>query len=177
MLSAGFCILSENHYICLNLIVVFMELWLIWMLAALGLLLVEILTPGFAAACLSIGCLFSCVLSAIAPDTLNWQIALFVVGSLLSFVFVRPFALKVLSRRADRKGGYKSNMESLIGREATVIETIPAEDVGRVKVDGDEWQAVLAREEENEPREDVPAGSKVTIVSYDSIILTVRRIK
>ncbi len=151
-----------------------MDLWLIWMLAALLLFLVEIFTPGFAAACLSIGCLFSCILSAVAPDTLNWQIALFVVGSLLAFIFVRPFALKVLSRRAERKGGYKSNMESLIGREATVIETIPGEDVGRVKVDGDEWQAVLSREESPEPREDVPVGAKVTIVSYDSIILTVK---
>lgn len=145
------------------------------MLAALLLLLVEIFTPGFAAACLSIGCLFSCVLSAVAPDTLNWQIGLFIIGSLLSFIFVRPFALKVLSRRADRKGGYKSNMESLIGREAVVVEKIPAEDVGRVKIDGDEWQAVLARDEENEPREDVPVGAKVTIISYDSIILTVRK--
>ncbi len=144
-----------------------MDLWLIWMLAALLLFLVEIFTPGFAAACLSIGCLLSCVLAAIAPETVNWQIGLFVIGSLLSFIFVRPFALKVLSRRAERKGG-------LIGREATVIEMIPAEDVGRVKIDGDEWQAVLAREEDNEPRQDVPVGAKVIIVSYDSIILTVR---
>lgn len=151
-----------------------MDLWLIWMLAALLLFLVEIFTPGFAAACLSIGCLFSCVLAAVAPDTLNWQIGLFVVGSLLSFIFVRPFALKVLSRRAERKGGYKSNMESLIGREATVIEMIPAEDVGRVKIDGDEWQAVLAREDDNEPRRDIQVGEKVIIVSYDSIILTVK---
>ena len=45
-----------------------MDLWLIWMLAALLLFLVEIFTPGFAAACLSIGCLFSCVLAAIAPE-------------------------------------------------------------------------------------------------------------
>ena len=78
------------------------------------------------------------------------------------------------SRRAERKGGYKSNMESLIGREATVIEMIPAEDVGRVKIDGDEWQAVLAREDDNEPRRDIQVGEKVIIVSYDSIILTVK---
>ena len=149
-----------------------MDLWLIWMLAALLLFLIEIFTPGFAVACLSIGCLCSCVLAAIAPATLNWQIALFVVASLLAFLFVRPFALKVLSKRAERKGQYKSNMESLIGRKATVIEEIPAEDVGRVKVDGDEWQAVLSREIDD--RQDIPVGAKVVIVSYDSIILTVK---
>lgn len=149
-----------------------MDLWLIWMLAALVLFLIEIFTPGFAVACLSIGCLCSCVLAAIAPATLNWQIALFVVASLLAFLFVRPFALKILSRRAERKGEYKSNMESLIGRTATVIEEIPAEDVGRVKVDGDEWQAVLSREIDD--RQDIPVGAKVVIVSYDSIILTVK---
>lgn len=149
-----------------------MDLWLIWMLAALVLFLIEIFTPGFAVACLSIGCLCSCVLAAIAPATLNWQIALFVVASLLAFLFVRPFALKILSRRAERKGEYKSNMESLIGRKATVIEEIPAEDAGRVKVDGDEWQAVLSREIDD--RQDIPVGAKVVIVSYDSIILTVK---
>ena len=149
-----------------------MDLWLIWMLAALVLFLIEIFTPGFAVACLSIGCLCSCVLAAIAPETLNWQIALFVVASLLAFLFVRPFALKILSRRAERKGEYKSNMESLIGRKAAVIEEIPAEDVGRVKVDGDEWQAVLSREIDD--RHNIPVGAKVVIVSYDSIILTVK---
>ena len=149
-----------------------MDLWLIWMLAALVLFLIEIFTPGFAVACLSIGCLCSCVLAAIAPATLNWQIALFVLASLLAFLFVRPFALKILSRRAERKGEYKSNMESLIGRKATVIEEIPAEDAGRVKVDGDEWQAVLSREIDD--RQDIPVGAKVVIVSYDSIILTVK---
>lgn len=149
-----------------------MDLWLIWMLAALVLFLIEIFTPGFAVACLSIGCLCSCVLAAIAPATLNWQIALFVVASLLAFLFVRPFALKILSRRAERKGEYKSNMESLIGRKATVIEEIPAEDAGRVKVDGDEWQAVLSREIDD--RHNIPVGAKVVIVSYDSIILTVK---
>ena len=152
-----------------------MDLWLIWMLAALLLFLIEIFTPGFAVACLSIGCLCSCVLAAIAPATLNWQIAIFVVASLLAFLFVRPFALKVLSKRAERKGQYKSNMESLIGRTATVIEEIPAEEVGRVKVDGDEWQAVLSRENDDiRPRENIPVGAKVVIVSYDSIILTVK---
>lgn len=151
-----------------------MDLWLIWMLAALLLFLVEIFTPGFAVACLSIGCLCSCVLAAIAPATLNWQIAVFAVASLLAFVFIRPFALKVLSRKAERKGGYKSNMESLIGRKAVVIEDIPSEDVGRVKVDGDEWQAVLSREIPSEERRDIHVGEKVVIVSYDSIILTVK---
>ena len=88
---------------------------------------------------------------------------------------MRPFALKVLSKRAERKGQYKSNMESLIGRTATVIEEIPAEDAGRVKVDGDEWQAVLSRENDDiRPRENIPVGAKVVIVSYDSIILTVK---
>lgn len=154
-----------------------MEVWLIWMLVALLLILVEIFTPGFAFACFSIGCLFSCILSAFSHDALNWQIAIFIVTSLLSFIFVRPFALKILSKRAERKGNYQSNMESLIGREAIVIEKIPAEDVGRVKVDGDTWQAVIARGENDDMRRDILEGEKVEIVSYDSIILTVKPIE
>ena len=74
------------------------------MLAALLLFLIEIFTPGFAVACLSIGCLCSCVLAAIAPATLNWQIAIFVVASLLAFLCVllhSKFCPKGLSARVN----------------------------------------------------------------------------
>ena len=58
-------------------------------------------------------------------------------------------------------------MDALIGREVRVAEDIPAGGIGRVRIDGDSWQA-----QSNDGRE-IAAGERVRVLSYDSIILTV----
>ena len=61
-----------------------------------------------------------------------------------------------------------SNADALIGRVGTVITPIFPGQSGYVKVDGDEWKAVA------EMPETIEQGSKVEIISRDSIIVTVR---
>ena len=63
-------------------------------------------------------------------------------------------------------------MEALIGKEAVVTKSIEPGMTGRVKVDGDSWQA-RARH----PQESFLVGDRVRIHSYDSIILTIEKIK
>ena len=63
-----------------------------------------------------------------------------------------------------------SNMDALIGRVVETVEDIPQHGVGRVKVDGDRWQARCNGDME------VPAGSRVRITGYDSIILEVEKL-
>ena len=60
-------------------------------------------------------------------------------------------------------------MDNLIGRKAIVTEKIESDGFGRVKIDGDDWKARFEDESEAE------VGEKVTIVSYESIILTVKK--
>ena len=139
-----------------------MEPWHFWALGALVFLIAEIFTPGFALACVSIGGIFGAVAAA-CELSLAWQIVLFAIGTFLAFLLVRPLA------RHD-KDVPKTNMGALIGREARVTEEIgPEGDTGRVKVDGDEWQAVS---NDGQP---IEIGAKVVILKYESIILTVKR--
>lgn len=144
-----------------------MEPWHFWALGALVFLIAEIFTPGFALACVSIGGIFGAVAAA-CELSLAWQIVLFAIGTFLAFLLVRPLVLKAMARHD--KDVPKTNMGALIGREARVTEEIgPEGDTGRVKVDGDEWQAVS---NDGQP---IEVGAKVVILKYESIILTVKR--
>ena len=94
-----------------------------------------------------------------------WQLLLFAVLSVLCLFFVRPVMLRYFHRNdPDRK----SNADALIGQEGRVSETIVADGYGRVAIDGDDWKAVSADGRE------IAKGSKVRVVSRDSIIITVQ---
>lgn len=136
-----------------------------WLIAAVLLVLTELVTGGFAAVCFAFGALMAAV-AAFAGTSYEWWIGLFSVGSLLALVFARPFMLRYFTRDKD---SLATNTSALIGRRVTVSETIdPAAGTGRVKVDGDEWRAVP------EGGGVIPAGTVVEILRQDSVILTVK---
>lgn len=142
-----------------------MEPYHFWLIAAIVLIIVEIFTATFAVLCFAIGCLF-----AVGADLLGWsiniQILVMVVGTVLSFVLVRPVALKYLNRKKE----VVSNADALIGRIATVSEKIDFNaGTGRVAVDGDDWKAY------SNDGAVIEKGEKVEIVNRDSIILTVKK--
>ena len=139
-----------------------MEIWQIWIIAALVLFIVEIFTSGFAIACLSVGCLLAAVGSAFELS-LAWQFGFFALGSFLAFIFIRPLVLKLMNKNTNNNN-VMTNMDNLIGRKAVVSDVY-----GRVKIDGDDWKARMEDDKEAE------VGEKVTIVSHESIILTVKK--
>jgi membrane protein implicated in regulation of membrane protease activity len=143
-----------------------MEYYQIWLIAAIILVIIELLTAGFGVICFAIGALFS-ALSAYFGLGLLWQLLVFAVTSVLTFIFLRPVMIKLLERKSK---DVKTNADALIGKTALVSETIDAtQNTGRVAVDGDDWKAVSA------DGSIINKGEKVKIVSRDSIILTVNQ--
>lgn len=143
-----------------------MEIWQVWVVAALILIIIEIFTSGFAIACLSVGCLLAAVGSGFELS-IAWQLGLFALGTFIGFIFIRPFVLKLMNKKTNNN--VATNMDNLIGRKAVVTERIEKEGFGRVKIDGDDWKARMEDDGEAE------VGEKVTIVSNESIILTVKK--
>lgn len=143
-----------------------MEIWHYWIIAALLLFIVEIMTSGFAIACLSVGCLLASIASAFEL-TLAWQIGFFAFGSFMAFIFIRPLVLKLMNKNSNNN--ITTNTDNLIGRKAVVTEKIENDGFGRVKIDGDDWKARMEDDSEAE------VGEKVTIVSQESVILTVKK--
>lgn len=140
-----------------------METWYIWAIVAALLIIGEIFTSGFALVCFAIGAVGGAIADA-AGASLEWQLGVFILATLVAFLAVRP-----LLRKLSAKDEIATNADALIGRTAKVTECIEVNGTGRVAIDGDIWQAVS-----NEST-DIVEGEKVEIISRDSIILTVKR--
>ena len=144
-----------------------MEYYQIWLIAAIVLVIIELLTAGFGVICFAVGALFSALAAFLGMDSLVWQLLIFAVASVLCFIFLRPVVLRFLDKKSK---DVKTNADALIGKTAMVSETIdPSVNQGRVAVDGDDWKAVSA------DGSVINKGEKVEIISRDSIILTVKK--
>ena len=128
--------------------------WSLWLLLAALFVVVELLTGTFACFCLVGGCVAAFVAAALGFD-LSVQLACAAVGTVACFIAFRP-----LMRR---------NMDALLGRTAFITEPIPENGLGRLKIDGDNWQA---RSSDGSP---LSQGTRVCVTGYDSIVLIVEQ--
>ena len=141
-----------------------MDYYQIWLIAAIILVIIELLTAGFGVICFAIGALFSALVAYFTPNLL-WQLLVFAVVSLLTFIFLRPVLIRLLEKKGKE---VKTNADALIGKIGIVSETIDADkNTGRVAIDGDDWKAVSS------DGSVINKGEKVKVLSRDSIILTV----
>jgi len=142
------------------------NLWLAWLVISIVCIIIEVTSFDFFVTCFAIGAL-GAMCGALVGLPFWMQILVWAVISLLSILFIRPVLTKRIHASADRR---ISNADALIGKEGRVIDAIEADGHGYVKIDGDEWRSVSS----DHSRIDV--GSRVRVVSRDSIILTVSKL-
>lgn len=114
----------------------FLSNWLLWLIAAAILVIVELLTNTFAAFCLVGGCALALATSLIGFG-IEAQLTAAAIGSVLSFIAFKPLIKRQAEARRHRD--CLSNMDALIGRTTTVTEAIGGNTPGRVRIDGDNW--------------------------------------
>lgn len=142
-----------------------MQSYQIWLIVAIILVIIEICTAAFGSICFAIGAAFSALAAGLGLG-LTWQIIIFAAVSLLTFIFLRPIAMRFLDRKSK---DVKTNADALVGRKGIVSERIDStQHTGRVAIDGDDWKAVSANGSV------IEKGVEVEIVKRDSIILTVK---
>lgn len=112
-------------------------MWLIiWLSIASILVIIEIATLGLTTIWFAGGALVAALATHLGA---NWlvQIIVFAVVSLVLLVFTRPIAQKHLFKNNE-----KTNVDSLVGASANVIETINnKKQEGRIMLNGLEWSA------------------------------------
>ena len=140
------------------------HLWQMWAVISVLCLILELTAGDFFILCFSIGAAFAAT-SAAFGASFYVQLFVFAVFTLVSLFLVRPVALRYLHRNDEYR---VSNADALIGRKGRVVEAIEAGGFGRVQIDGDVWKAVT---EDGSP---IEKGKKVTVVSRESIIITVK---
>ena len=93
------------------------------------------------------------------------QVVVFLVVSIVLMVFTRPIAVKYFNK--DR---VRTNVESMIGRQAIVISEIDnLQGIGQVTVGGQEW---TARSEDD--KKNLAEGAVVEVVAVNGVKLIVR---
>ena len=130
----------------------------IWILAAIVLATFEVFIPGFAIMCAAVGALGAGIAAALGGSLLM-QGGVFCGATLLSAITLRPLALKFLYAPSEE---IATNAAALIGKRAKVVEEIPGNmEKGRVKVEGQEWNAI------SEVDLPIPTNSYVIVKGID----------
>ena len=109
---------------------------IVWLAVAIVLLVVEIITLGLTTIWFAGGALVACVAAALQADFLV-QVILFLVVSVMLLFFTRPVAMRYMNKNRT-----KTNSESLVGKEAVVLQEINnLKASGQVQLNGIEWTA------------------------------------
>lgn len=141
------------------------NLWQMWAVVAVICLILELTAGDFFIICFAIGAVGAAIDAGLLGNGIYAQLFVFVVITLLSLFYVRPFAKRYLHKGEDKR---ISNADALLGRQGRVVETIVAGGYGRVQIDGDIWKAVSLGDA------DIPEGSNVTVIDRESTIITVK---
>ena len=124
----------------------------IFLVVGLGLSAAEIAAPGLILLPFGIGGVVAAAAGFLGAAPLV-QTIVFIVASLAIFLALRPVARRL--NESERDEGIGSRR--LVGAHAVVLEEIPANDAGMVRIDREQWRA----ESLDETR--VPVGTAVTV--------------
>lgn len=137
---------------------------ILWLAAIVVLLVIEMITLGLTTIWFAGGALAAGIAAACGAGRIL-QVVIFLLVSLILLFFTRPVAVRYLNVNRTR-----TNADSLIGKEAIVIEDIEnLKNQGQVLVNGIEW---MARTDENENI--IKKDTVVTIERIEGVKLIVR---
>ena len=141
----------------------------IWMYVGAGLMLAEILTPGFVMfffglSAATVGMLVLLLPEAFSPS-LMWQLALFSLFSLVYLVTLRRYVKNVFFGKNGKGAVLDDEFSGRVGKAITSLSPgVP----GRIELGDAEWDAVSDAA--------VAAGARVRVVSRRNLTLTVEAV-
>ena len=143
------------------------DMVIFWLVVMVALIVIELATLGLTTIWFACGALVAVVAAALDAPLLL-QILMFVVVSFAVLLAVRPIAVKYFNKDRTR-----TNIESMIGRQAIVVGEIDnMQGIGQVSVNGMEWSA---RSTINELK--IAVGRVVVIRAVDGVKLIVEENK
>jgi membrane protein implicated in regulation of membrane protease activity len=120
-----------------------MDVWVLWIVAAAGLGIAEMLTMGLFLAPFAVGAVLAGALAAIGASFV-WSAAAFAVIAVLLLLVARPMLLA----RWRVPIGIRTGAAALVGSRAVVVERIAFPHPGTVKIGGEVWTARAYGEDE-----------------------------
>ena len=140
-------------------------LWIIWLAIFVIAVVVEASGPSLVSIWFALGALVTLIISFLAP----WwvQLIVFIVVSAAALFTLRPILNKYF-----RINKFKSNVDSLEGKEGYVLEEITFLKPGVVKIGDVKWNAVPVKKEET-----IAIGAVVEVVTIEGNKLIVKKVE
>ncbi|MGN0706969.1 MAG: NfeD family protein [Faecalibacterium sp.] len=136
----------------------------LWLAAAVGFLILEGMTASMTSVWFAIGGA-AALLSCLVVDSFRVQAVLFILVSTVCLLAFRPLAQRL------RKAPTATNGDRNLGRTATVLTPVSAETMGRVRLDGVDWNARCAT-----PGDSLAPGDTCRVTEIHSTLLIIEPI-
>ena len=138
----------------------------VWFGLGVVLLLLEFANPGVVLIFFALGAWLVALLCMTAEISLNLQLGVFVVSSVVLLLVFRNRIKGRINRPQPAAGGGES--DEFVGRRGLVTREIRSDRAGRVDYRGTTWKA--------ESRERIPQGAAVEILDKENLTLIVKKI-
>ena len=132
-----------------------------WLIAAVGFLVLEGMTFSMVSVWFAAGSA-AALLCCLFTHSFKVQAVVFVAVSAVCLLAFKPLAEKL------RKKPTATNGDRALGREARALTAVSAEDTGRVRLDGVDWNARCAT-----PGDTLSPGDRCRVTEIHSTLLIV----
>ena len=132
-----------------------------WLIAAIGFLVLEGMTFSIVSIWFAAGSA-AALLSCLFWPSFRVQAVVFIVVSILCLAAFKPLADKLRRKHTPTNG------DRSLGREAKVLTPVSAEETGRVRLDGVDWNARCAT-----PGDTLAPGQSCRVTEIHSTLLIV----
>lgn len=140
-------------------------MWLIWFIAGVVLMVLEIFTTSFFTFLIGVSC-FAAGTTALITKNLIPQFIVFIIFLAVLLIFVRPLIQKYFFGKNQKK----SNIDALIGKIVIVdTEINNIKNSGYIKDGADYWKA------KSKDGAIIKKGEIVIITSFEGITATVKK--
>ncbi len=139
---------------------------LLWFIAGLIMLLAEFTTPGLILFFFGIGAWIVALICIFTDISLNIQLSIFLVSSVLLLVSLRKWLKNIFVGRTNAKETSDELFQEFVGEKAVVTCEINPQSGGKVEFHGTSWSA--------EADETISEGASVEIIGKNNITLKVK---
>jgi inner membrane protein len=146
----------------------FMRPELIWFVVGLVLLAAEFIIPGLIIAFFAVGAWIVAGVCLVTPISLDTQLVLFIVSSVIALAGARRWVKGMFSGFATQRQDGRVDLNDYIGQHAVVTGAITPKLAGRVEFHGTHWTA--------QADEEIAEGMVVEITGKSSATLKVKAV-
>lgn len=138
-----------------------LEMWAIWVIAGIVLVVIEIFTPGFFFMSVGVAAILTGLLATFV-DSLIINLIFFIISFSVLFLSLKKIGNKLLGSNLE-----ETNVLGLIGKPGKVTQAIHSNEKGYVKVGGEEWSAI------SDHNQELNVGQLITVKNVDGNKLVV----